>query len=61
MSAQPAPPGFVEWDDLRERLEWSASKLEALALEHSLPERLRISGKAQGVRLALDYMRGYGP
>lgn len=49
------------WDDLRRRLERAQTELCDLALNQAgTPESARLVSKAQGVALALDYMRGYG-
>ena len=47
-------------DDLRERLKRADVELANRALQHDAgPDRARLRGKAEGVRLALDYLRGY--
>lgn len=44
--------------DLEERLDRAAKRLLTLAEEAPLkPDRLRLQGKAEGVRLALSYLR----
>lgn len=49
------------WQDLQERLEAAAVTLDekACALRSYKPEYHRLTGKAEGVRLALSYLREY--
>ena len=47
-------------DDLKERLHRADDALQGLAPTRSTDERLRVLGKAEGVRLALSYIREYG-
>lgn len=49
-----------DWDDLRERLEKAERELREMSEEGYIDDRVRRRAKAQGVALALDYMRGYG-
>ena len=59
MSAQPNRED--DWNDLRERLQNASAQLTELAVAErgDSDRRRRLAGKVAGVRLALDYMRGY--
>jgi hypothetical protein len=46
-------------EDLKERLHRADDELQAISLEVPKDERLRLLGKAEGVRLALSYIREY--
>ena len=55
-------PFFDKWEDLRERLVKAEVELRLMADEscNAHGEAYRLDAKAEGVALAIDYMRGYG-
>lgn len=50
-----------DWKDLYARLQRATTTLESLAMREGVDEMeaARLRAKAEGVCLALDYMRGY--
>ena len=46
-------------DEFTAKCEAAALELDALADQHGYPNNTRLRGKAQGVRLALSYLRDY--
>ena len=48
------------WDDLQRRIEKADAELREKVNTASAEEMVRLQHKAEGVRLALSYMREYG-